>query len=350
MQTYEEHPAKSKTVIVSVVIGIALCLLVAFWPIRRIAPEDYDVITAAFSADGKKLLGGTREGEYLVWDVASGRMGTSGHTWKSSRDDSPAPFNSLAFAPNGKLVVYAGITISVSTVGSEDGSPVIPVMPYAMGGAAVSPDSLLISAVSSNEKLWVWKLGRQTEEKEYGKADAGVYGATAFSPDGKRLVSAGHTLRMIDVENGREIWSRARDNYVLLCVAFRPDGKVLATGSQDTSVRLWSADDGKELSILRGHQSYVDAVSFSPDGKKIVSWARDGRLFLWDLEAHAAKRKDLGTTTGGVAFSPDGRWIASGGPRKTVEIRDALSGKKIREFNVNANSLRPEEADKDKRR
>jgi WD40 repeat protein len=333
MHTNEEHPAKSKSVIVSVVISITLCLLVAFWPIRRIAPEDSDVIAVAFSADGKKLLGGTREGEYLVWDVVSGKIQASGHTWKSSTDDSPAPFNSLAFAPNGRFVVYAGNTISVSTISSDEPGPVIPVTRYAMGGAAVSPDSLFISAISSDEKLWLWKLSGATGPKEYGKADAGVYGATAFSPDGKRLVSAGHTLRMIDLENAREIWSRSRDNYVLLSLAFRPDGRVLATGSQDTSVRLWSADDGKELSILRGHQGYVDAVSFSPDGKKITSWARDGRLFLWDLEVPAPKHKDLGTTTGGAAFSPDGRWIASGGPGRTVEIRDALSGKKIREFN-----------------
>jgi WD40 repeat protein len=329
MENNKEHPARSRAVIAGVAIGIALCLVVALWPVRRKSADDSDIITVACSKDGGTLLGGAREGEYFLWNAGTGQELLSGHVRRSSTEESPAPFNSLALSPDGKFVVYAGATVSVSTASSDQLAPVISRPGYAFGGAAVSPDGLRISAISSGERLLVWELDGPGSPVDLGKADAGVYGATAFSPDGKRIASAGHTLRMVDVESGTELWSTPRDNYVFLCAAFRPDGKVLATGSQDTSIRLWNAENGDELAILRGHQGYVEAVSFSPDGKRIASWARND-LFVWDLEASEPRPIVMGKTKGGAAFSPDGRWIASGGPRKTVELRDANTGKIVR--------------------
>jgi WD40 repeat protein len=131
---------------------------------------------------------------------------------------------------------------------------------------------------------------------------------------------------MIDVESGRELWARSRDNFVFLTVAFRADGEVVATGSQDTSIRLWDAESGKEIAILRGHEGYVDFVAFSPDGEKMASWGRDGQLLLWDLSVAPPTHRLLAKTTGGAAFSPDGRWIASGGRRRSLS-----SGKRARE-------------------
>src|SRR5207344_32498 len=102
-----------------------------------------------------------------------------------------------------------------------------------------------------------------------------------FSPNGDRIISAGHTLRMLDVKTGKELWRNSRNSYPFLSVSFRHDGNVIVTGSQDTSISIWNAQTGIEIARLKGHNSYVDAVDFGPSGSKLVSWARDGQLFLW---------------------------------------------------------------------
>jgi len=218
--------------------------------------------------------------------------------------------------------------------GGAKPTPEIGVPPFAFGGVAVSRDGKRISAVSSAERLLVWNLEEGSAAVDFGDADAGVYGASVFSPDGKRIALAGHTVKMLDAQTGAEVWSRPRDSYASLCVAFSPDGKVLATGGQDAGIRIWKADTGDELAILRGHASYVDGLSFSPDGKQMASWSRDGQLFLWGLATPAGTRVDLGITKGGAAFSPDGRWIVSGEARKTVGWWDAKTGKKVRELSM----------------
>jgi WD40 repeat protein len=325
MPNIQENSTRSKGVIISVAVGAAVCLVLTFWPYQKSAPGETDIITVAFSADGKTLLGGTRAGEAYLWNLDTGQMLGSGYTLKSSKENA-TPFNTLALAPNGEFVLNAGKILSLINSGSGKDAPVIWAPDCAFGGAAISPDGSHISAMSSEERLLVWTLRISDQPRDLGRADAGVYGATAFSPDGRRIASAGHILRMVEVESGSELWALPRDNYAFLAVAFRPDGKTIATGSQDTNIRLWNTETGKGIAILHGHQDYVDAVAFSPDGEKIASWARDGQLFLWDLSAAKPSHRSLAKTKGGAAFSPNGRWVASGGPSKLVRLWDASNG------------------------
>jgi WD40 repeat protein len=340
MPSNQENSARSKGLLVSGAVGIAVFLVLSFWPYQRSTPGATDIITVAFSADGKKLLGGTRGGEAYLWNLGTAQMLASAYSLKSSKENASTPFNALVLAPNGEFAVNAGRIISLINTGSHKDAPAIWAPDCAFGGAAVSPDGSHISAMSSHERLLVWTFGVSDKPRDLGRADAGVYGATAFSPDGRRIASAGHVLRMVDLESGSELWALPRDNYVFLTVAFRSDGKTIATGSQDTAIKLWNAETGEQLAFMHGHRGYVDAVAFSPDGKKMVSWARDGQLFLWDLSVAKPSYRFLGETKGGAAFSPDGRWVASGGPGKLVQLWDAGSAEEAFELSVGGRSAR----------
>jgi WD40 repeat protein len=92
-------------------------------------------------------------------------------------------------------------------------------------------------------------------------------------------------------------------------VAFSPDGKQVASGSQDQTVRLWDAVTGAALQTLKGHSSFVISVAFSPDGKQVVSGSLDQAVRLWDAVTGAALQtlEGYSSPVTSVAFSKDGK-------------------------------------------
>ena len=109
-------------------------------------------------------------------------------------------------------------------------------------------------------------------------------------------------------------------------MAFSPDGKRLASASDDKSVKVWDATSGQETGTLKGHHDTVRGVTFSPDGKWLASASADKTVKIWDATNGEQKSAISGHTSGvrSVAFGSNGRWLASVGADHTVKIGPAF--------------------------
>ena len=153
----------------------------------------------------------------------------------------------------------------------------------------------------------------------------------AFSPDGKRLVSASEdeTVKVWDAATGQETLTLKGHTDRVASVAFSPDGKRLVSASWDKTVKVWDAATGQEILTLKGHTGHVVSVAFSPDGKRLASAScgRDGegvgrRDRAGDPHPQGAHRlasrawRSAPTASGIVSASQDG----------TVKVWDAATG------------------------
>jgi WD40 repeat protein len=154
--------------------------------------------------------------------------------------------------------------------------------------------------------------------------------SVAFSLDGKLLASGSeeNTIRIWDVASGLE--RRRLDGHkgVVSSIAFSPDGKTLASGSYDETIKLWDFNTGEELATFE--KTYLPyCIGFSSDGKTLASTSSQG-ISVWDLATHKVKSSLASESFPllRVAFSPDGKLLAGAGGRNySFEIWDVGTGK-----------------------
>ncbi|MCP4569500.1 MAG: WD40 repeat domain-containing protein, partial [FCB group bacterium] len=129
----------------------------------------------------------------------------------------------------------------------------------------------------------------------------------AFSPDGARVLSASwdNTLKLWDVESGKEIRAFTGHKHYVYSCAFSPDGARVLSASWDNTLKLWDVESGKEIRAFTGHKNDVNSCAFSPDGARVLSASSDNTLKLWDTATgKELKSLELPWIPYYVAFSP----------------------------------------------
>ncbi|NEP08828.1 MAG: TIR domain-containing protein [Symploca sp. SIO2C1] len=281
----------------------------------------------AFSPDGKLIASASDDQTIKLWKPDGTLIKTlEGHT-----DE----VKSVTFSPDGQLIASASDDQTIK-LWQPDGTFLKTLKGHTdeVKSVAFSPNGELIASGSSDKTIKLWQPdGTELKTLEGHKDD--VLGV-AFSNDGNSIASASYdkTIKVWKSDGTLLANLTAHSNYVT-GVTFHPDShNTLASASEDNTLRVWKLDQNRNVpQILYGHQNVVKAVTFSSDGKLIASASDDKTVKLWNKENLSQKTLLVEGEVRGVAFSPDNKFIAAAVRNKTIKLwkQDGTPLKTIRE-------------------
>jgi WD40 repeat protein len=272
-----------------------------------------------YSSDGNTLAFYSREeGRTKLWSISGKRelLSVSGNGPVFSTDG-----NTLATIIDEKNVGLWDVVTGRGLVTLTGHAYFIRTMDF-------SPDGRILATGSDDQTIKIWDTATGREAGTLDGFDDAV-DTVSFLPDGATLVSrAGNTIRLLNIHSGTELAELPGDPVYAVNLAFSPDGKILAVGKHDGSIKLWDAVMGRERRTLIGHNNEIRNVTFSPDGKVLASAGYDNHIKLWDVDTGKELRSwamDPGFLCN-VVFSPDGQTLASGQQDGTILFWDVATG------------------------
>ncbi|HEX4592185.1 MAG TPA: WD40 repeat domain-containing protein [Gemmataceae bacterium] len=270
------------------------------------------VMALAYSPDGRALVSASADGTARLWDLTTGKL-------TATLQSPEARAYCVAFSPDGKtLAVGYGGSLGLLQLWDIDRlsrrREQWVANPTTTRGVAFSPDGRVITTVGDASEVRAW---RPSGERIWAAAvPVNIVAAVAFNLDGTRLAAVTARPGMISVlsakdgELYRSRWQVADWGY---SVAFHPAGNRLAAGLGQ-KVILWDPADYREPPVWPAHVGAVLGVAFTPDGQTLLTGGADGLVKLWDPTGRLIHILDWKVgEVGAVAFSPEGLTAAAGG-------------------------------------
>ncbi|MCZ2340426.1 MAG: WD40 repeat domain-containing protein [Bacteroidales bacterium] len=345
----------------------------------------------AYSPDGRYLASASRDGTVRVWNLGNGREITvyRGHAEdlrSQTEDTNVFRVPAVAFAPDGQSIASSGgevihiwepktgkplhtlkghkgvakalafgsdantllsggddRTIHIWDVKAEKPVYTTSDQNQRVEAVAFGAGGQLIAAINAAGELSVYNPATKKKLLSISVTDGGQAGyGVAFAGGGYGIVTAGGDTKPKLIAGpapdgtgagiGQTIRAFTGHSAKVNSLAATPNGQLVVTGSQDKSVRIWDASNGKQLWSFQGHLGQVTAVALRPDGQQAASGGEDGTIRLWPLTASDEHRAlaDAAAPLWTVAYSPDGSQFATAGADRTIRFYDGNTGKLLR--------------------
>jgi WD40 repeat protein/serine/threonine protein kinase len=289
--------------------------------VRTLRGHTKAVYSVRWSADGKQLASTSADPAVKIWDVATGKeVHSLSVPWAES----------LCWSPQGGQVelAYGDGTIKTWDLASNKVNKTTKLNTKSYGSATWSPDHRKMAVASSDLTIKIVDFDRAPEAMVlHGGAER--VASVAWTHDGQRLATSGANVKIWDTSSGKPIQTLLwPDGWHVLAASWSPDGQRVASSSLQKfsgTIKVWDTRTPKELFMWNAHIGPAFDLAWSPDGRQLATGGMDDVVRIWDANA---QDKELATLKGhkgevfSVAWHPEQRWLASASEDGTVRLWD----------------------------